>query len=157
MTSTTTLSPDEFGYVRNLVHDLSGNVLEHGKGYLVEARLQPVARRLGFDSVRRLLTDLRAAAPNQRHFDAVEAMTTKETMFFRDAHLFDALRDEVLPRLNQGGRSVSVWCIGCSTGQEPYSLAMLADRCRPPVAGADSQRYLERSVTGGRDGLLLGL
>jgi chemotaxis protein methyltransferase CheR len=57
-----------------------------------------------------------------------ESLTTNETLFFRDNHPFTALREEIIPRLlelNGMTRNLKIWCAACSTGQEPYSLAMM--------------------------------
>ncbi|HEY3998025.1 MAG TPA: protein-glutamate O-methyltransferase CheR [Candidatus Xenobia bacterium] len=113
----------DFPYLQRLVLEMSGNLLEADKAYLAEARLAGLATRQGHRDVGGLLQSLRNSPPDARHVEVVEAMTTKETMFFRDPQLFDALREHVLP----GCRGlVRMWCMGCATGQEPYSVAMLA-------------------------------
>jgi chemotaxis protein methyltransferase CheR len=122
------LSVPEFNYVRRLVLDQSAIVLEEDKGYLVESRLLPLARREGFASINLLVQKLQAEPVNNLHHRAVEAMTTNETTFFRDLHPFEALKKTVLPDLitrRAGERALTIWCAASSSGQEPYSLAML--------------------------------
>jgi chemotaxis protein methyltransferase CheR len=123
-----TLSLPEFNYVRRLVLDHSAIVLEEDKGYLVESRLAPLARREGFDSINLLVQRMQAEPLNGLHRRAVEAMTTNETSFFRDFHPFEGLKKFVLPDLiaRRGAeRTLTIWCAASSSGQEPYSLAML--------------------------------
>jgi chemotaxis protein methyltransferase CheR len=123
-----TLSLPEFNYVRRLVLDESAIVLEEDKGYLVESRLLPLARREGFSSINLLIQKLQAEPFNGLHRQAVEAMTTNETSFFRDFHPFEALRKFVLPELiprRTAERELNIWCGASSSGQEPYSVAML--------------------------------
>jgi len=121
----------DFDYVRDLVRKRSAIVLEPGKEYLVETRLMPLARAAGDESVSRFIGRLRSASTPQMVTAVVEALTTNETSWFRDRHPFDALRDHVLPELMarpQTARRISVWSAACSSGQEPYSIAMvLAD------------------------------
>jgi len=122
------LSVPEFNYVRRLVLDQSAIVLEEDKGYLVESRLQPLARREGFASINLLVQKLQAEPINILHHRAVEAMTTNETTFFRDLHPFEALKKAVLPDLitrRAGEGALTIWCAASSSGQEPYSLAIL--------------------------------
>jgi chemotaxis protein methyltransferase CheR len=122
-----TLAAPDFEYIAQLVHRRSAIVLEAGKEYLAESRLEPVAREHGLASVGELVNHMRTGKLDLS--DAVvDAMTTNETSFFRDAHPFNALRDSVLPELIEArkvARSITVWCGATSSGQEPYSLAML--------------------------------
>lgn len=133
-----TLSLPEFNYVRRLVLDQSAIVLEEDKGYLVESRLLPLARREGFTTINLLVQKLQAESFNGLHRQAVEAMTTNETSFFRDFHPFEALKKFVLPALiarRATERALSIWCAACSSGQEPYSLAMLIREHFPRLSG----------------------
>lgn len=132
------MTAQDFEFVCRLVRDRSAIVLEPGKEYLVEGRLTPVARQLGLESVSGLVGRLRAAPDNGLAARVVEAMATTETSFFRDHHPFETLRTAVLPdliRLRAGERRLDVWCAACSTGQEPYSLALLLREHFPNLAG----------------------
>jgi len=123
-----TLSQQEFNYVRRLVLDKSAIVLEEDKGYLVESRLLPLARREGFTSINLLVQKLQAEPFHGLHRLAVEAMTTNETSFFRDFNPFEALKKFVLPELmarRATEKALSIWCAASSSGQEPYSISML--------------------------------
>ena len=122
------LGEQDLSYVRTLVYDASAIVIEPGKEYLVEARLDPLAREAGFASLGQLVTHLRGTVRNGLHARVVEAMTTNETTFFRDVHPFELLKAEVLPRLleaRKASKRVTIWCGASSTGQEPYTIAML--------------------------------
>lgn len=122
------VSAASFEYIQQLVRRRAAVVLEANKTYLVRARLMPIVIRHGLGSIDELV----AALHHPRHSDIIEevvdAMTTKETSFFRDTTPFTALRREIFPRLFQrraGQRRVTVWSAACATGQEPYSIAML--------------------------------
>ena len=123
-----TISPSDFNYIRDLVRRYSAIALEADKAYLVETRLAPLARLAGFASLQELIASLRTQTPTHPLYrQVVEAITTHETSFFRDLHPFDALRTTVLPELLAKRRSLNltIWCAACSSGQEPYSVAML--------------------------------
>jgi len=133
----TAITSDGFNYIRDLVHGQSAIVLESGKEYLVASRLEPVARNRGFHSVQAMVDSMRSTRPGMLHRSVVEAMTNNETLFFRDARVFSMLRSHILPALMaraRPDRSLNIWCAACSTGQEPYSLAMLL-REMPSCAG----------------------
>lgn len=122
------MPPDEFQFFTTLLEKHAGIALEPGKEYLVEARLTAVARDNEFASVSALLQQLRQTPVGGLHWQAIEALTTNETSFFRDEHPFNALRDVILPGLlarRATARALNIWCAAASTGQEPYSLAML--------------------------------
>lgn len=118
----------DFAYVSAFVREHSAIVLEPGKEYLVESRLMPIVREHKFASLSALVLALKQRSVPGLQGRVVEAMTTNETSFFRDATPFEALRLKVLPGLiarRQGERRLRVWCGAASSGQEPYSLAIL--------------------------------
>lgn len=125
---TSPLSPVNFGFVRDLVYREAGIVLDQGKEYLVETRLSAVAIAEGFASVNALVEQLRIAGASPAITRTiVDALTTNETLFFRDLNPFDAMREQVIPqfRAARPGTQLQIWSAACSTGQESYSLAML--------------------------------
>jgi chemotaxis protein methyltransferase CheR len=122
------MNAQDFGFIRDLMRKRSANVLEDGKEYLAEFRLGALAKREGLSSIGALVARLRAQPHDPLHQRVIEVMTTNETSFFRDGYPFDALREHVLPRLaarHAGDRRLSVWCAAASSGQEPYSVAIL--------------------------------
>ncbi len=123
-----TLPAEDFHYLRQLMHERAAIVLEPGKEYLALSRLDPVAREMGVGSVSALVEVLRSGqAHSPLHDQVVDALTTNETTFFRDFNPFESMRTHVLPELierKQRARSLAIWSAGCSSGQEPYSIAM---------------------------------
>ncbi len=142
MTAAPPIPTPDFDLIRSVVRAGSGIVLEDGKGYLVQARLDALARRLGLGATAELVAELRRAGPrDQLRGQVVEAMTTNETSFFRDIHPFDALRTVVLPDLiarRAKEKALRIWCGAASTGQEPYTLALvLKEHFATQLAGWD--------------------
>ena len=130
------LAQDHFAYIRELVHRQAAIVLEPGKEYLVESRLAPLARTEGAGTIADLVTRLQTDRNGTLVSKVVDAMTTNETLFFRDGHPWETLRTTLLPELltaRAAERRLSIWCGASSSGQEPYTLVMvlqdlLADR-----------------------------
>lgn len=121
------MSPSDFQYVCRLVRERSAIVLEPGKEYLVESRLAPLVKALGLSSIEGVVQGLRIDPGGELIEKVVEAMTTNETLFFRDKHPFESLRDCVLPEAierNRASKSLNIWCAASSSGQEPYSVCM---------------------------------
>jgi chemotaxis protein methyltransferase CheR len=119
---------EEFRFVRDLLRQQTGVVLDESKGYIVENRLQTLAQECANGSTSELIGRLRGTPWGELHRRAVEALLNGETLFFRDFHPFESLRTTILPRLlrdRSSERRLVVWSAGCSTGQEPYSVAML--------------------------------
>lgn len=134
------MSPDDFSFVCRFVRDRSAIVLDSGKEYLVETRLAPVAKALQIGSVTDLIGRLRAGSTEELRGRVMEAMVTTETSFYRDAHPFEALRTSVLPdliRRRAQARRLNVWSAACSTGQEPYSIALMLREHFPELGGWD--------------------
>ena len=132
------MTPEDFAYVCRFVRERSAIVLEPGKEYLVETRLAPVARKMEFDSVGALIAKLRGAPDNGLHARVIEAMVTTETSFFRDSHPFESLKTAALPdliRRRAAERRLNVWSAACSTGQEPYSVAIIIREHFPELLG----------------------
>lgn len=129
-----TITVTDFDYVSSLVRDRSAIVLEPGKEYLIESRLLTLARERGTASVADLVNELRRAPTGPLRDAVVEAMTTNETSFFRDSHPFTALADHMLPELVKARsteRALNIWCAACSSGQEPYTIAMIVQDLIP--------------------------
>ncbi len=125
MNSAPALTKDEFDFISTMLKQKSGLTLTEDKGYLLETRLQPVARANGLAGCKELIGRLRVNPPPALVHQVVESMTTNESMFFRDTKPFDHLKNVVLPALKAAGKtSVRIWSAACSTGQEPYSIAM---------------------------------
>jgi chemotaxis protein methyltransferase CheR len=131
-----TIAASDFDYISTIVRDHSAIVLEHGKEYLIEARLLPLARESGIGTVAALVHELRRAPAGPLRDLVVQAMTTNETSFFRDVHPFAAMSESMLPELvraRSSERALNIWCAASSSGQEPYSIAMLVQ----DIIGAD--------------------
>lgn len=134
------LSKTDHDLVRAVVHQTSGIVLEEAKGYLIDARLAALAKKEGLEDSSQILTVMKGSPGKSRfHEKVIEALTTNETSFFRDQHPFDGLRMSAIPELlkkRAAERRLTVWCAAASTGQEPYSLAMLLkEHFAPQLAG----------------------
>ena len=131
-----TINSSDFNYIRDLVRRHSAIALEADKAYLVETRLAPLARQAGLASLQELIGLLRIQPAHPLHRQVVEAITTHETSFFRDIHPFEALKTTILPALLARRRSASltIWCAACSSGQEPFSIAMLMREHFPTLA-----------------------
>ena len=114
----------------------SGLALGADKDYLVQARLEPILKRRALSSLAVLADKMRTDPSLER--EVVEAMTTNETLFFRDGRPFDHLRDIMLPALHADrpkGMKLRIWSAAASTGQEAYSLAMLVSEMGSALGG----------------------
>jgi chemotaxis protein methyltransferase CheR len=151
------VTPLDYEFLRKLLKERSGLDLSSDKQYLVESRLIPLARRVGFPGIGELVQKIKSGAEALTS-EVVEAMTTNETFFFRDKIPFDHLRQAILPALVQARasrRALRIWCAASSTGQEPYSIAMCVKEFaglagwRVEIVATDlSQAVLEKSKAG---------
>ncbi len=115
----------DVAYIRQLVREHSAIVLDDSKAYLVEGRLTPLAHNAGFSSPEALVQRLRSEPLGPLHQRVVEALTINETSFFRDPRVFEMIRARIVPELLRSRKKVTIWSAACSTGQEPYSIAMM--------------------------------
>ncbi len=122
------MNPEYMEFMATLLKERSGLILSRDKMYLLESRLTPLAQKHGLETLDLLIGRLRET-PNAPLVDeVVEAMTTNETLFFRDNKPFDHFRDTTLPALAASRADVKklrIWCAAASTGQEPYTLSMI--------------------------------
>jgi chemotaxis protein methyltransferase CheR len=132
------ISSLEFDYIRMLLRERSAIGLEPGKEYLVESRLNTLAKREGLASLQDLVRHLRADSSGYFERKVVEAMVTTETTFYRDVRSFEILRTAVLPDLltrRATERLLHFWCAASAGGQEPYSVAMMLREHFPALKG----------------------
>jgi chemotaxis protein methyltransferase CheR len=124
----TPLSAQSYSFLQHYILRHSGIVLDESKRYLLEARLLPIIRNENIISLDSLCQRMAANISPALNQQVIEAMTTNETLFFRDPGMFEALRTEVLPALIaslKGRRKLRIWSAASSTGQEAYSLAIV--------------------------------
>jgi chemotaxis protein methyltransferase CheR len=132
------VTPVDYDYLRKFLKERSGLDLSPDKQYLVESRLLPVARRACLAGLGDLVQKLKGPQAEALVVDVVEAMTTNESFFYRDKIPFDHFRDGILPSLikaRASQRRIRIWCAAASTGQEPYSLAMIVKEMGAQLAG----------------------
>lgn len=119
---------NDFDLYKDLLKEKSGLTLTPDKSYLLDSRLTPVSRKHNYPNLEAMTMALRAMPSPELIKDVVEAMTTNETSFFRDSKPFDQFRDVIVPHLLKARgmqKRARIWCAAASTGQEPYSLAMV--------------------------------
>ncbi len=139
------LRPGELPMMRQMVLQLAGVSLDDSKGYLIETRLGPIAERAGCQNFNELYFKLRYGTEPVLTQQVVDAITTHETIFFRDGAPFEALQFKLLPevvdareRLGQP-KKLRIWSAACSTGQEPYSIGMILWEVLRDLKGWDIQ------------------
>jgi chemotaxis protein methyltransferase CheR len=133
------IQPSDYQFLTALLRARSGLALGAGKEYVLESRLPAVASAYGFVSVSELMTVLRERPHYELEKAVCDAMTTGETLFFRDGAPFDLLRTTLLPqvadRCRTERRPLRLWSAATATGQEAYSVAIILDQFAPVLAG----------------------
>jgi chemotaxis protein methyltransferase CheR len=120
-----------FARFRRALESRTGIALDADQQYLAESRLSPIFRTRGFSSLLALVDVFERDDHPSLVQEVIDAMTTNETLFFRDKNTFDNFREDVLPKVMERRneeRSLRIWCAACSTGQEAYSVAMTLDQ-----------------------------
>ncbi|MEQ9608979.1 MAG: protein-glutamate O-methyltransferase CheR [Kiloniellaceae bacterium] len=132
------MNVNDFEYIAQLLYQRSGLVITQEKAYLLESRLNPVARRWDLDGIDALIGALRSKKDEKLMVDVTEAMTTNESFFFRDNRPFDQFKDIVLPHMLEARaarKQIRIWSAACSSGLEPYTLAMILKEEAARLAG----------------------
>ena len=130
------LAPSQFQDISRTVYDVAGIQLRPGKEGLVRSRLAKRLRALGVATYDEYLARVAGDASGRELAEMVDALTTNKTNFFREPAHFDFLRDRVLPAL-PASAPLRIWSAGCSTGEEPYTLAMTLHEALPDLARRD--------------------
>lgn len=139
------LTSDEMCSLVDLAEELCGLYLDDSKGYLVESRLQSLVTKYGCATYREFVDLARQTSSQPVRDEIVDAITTNETLFFRDDSPFNALRFKIIPELidqvesGKRPKQLRIWSAACSTGQEAYSLAIVLTEMIPDIASWDIQ------------------
>lgn len=148
----------QFAWVSELVRREAAIVLPPGKEYLVDARLLPLARAAGLPDTDAYVREAQRPASMAQRRAIVEALTTNETSWFRDAAVFESFRKDLLPLLladRMAHQPLRIWSAAASTGQEAYSLAILLTEELGPagrfeIIGTDIARGVLEQARQGR-------
>lgn len=141
-----------------------GIVLGESKQYLVKSRLSPLMNKFGAASISEIVNRAMSITERQLRAAVVDAMTTNETLWFRDTYPFEVLMKDIFPQYDGKYQTVKIWSAAASSGQEPYSIAMCAaehqqkkmNACKIQVLGTDiSPSMLEQCKTATYDTLAL--
>ncbi len=161
-------SPVDYQIFRDFLEDACGILLGENKQYLVSSRLSKLMAEHNIDSLNELVKRISQVSNRRLKEAVVDAMTTNETLWFRDTHPFEIFKSTLLPEFQAGkNTNMRVWCAACSSGQEPYSLTMLIEEYRTAnmgslkkpveiVATDLSASMLEQCKLGEYDSLSLG-
>ncbi len=126
-----TLTQEEFQALKEFLYQRTGITLADSKRYLVQSRLSHLLLETGMTTLGELVRNLiQDTLPDKVCTRLIEAMTTNETFWFRDAPQFELLQNRLLPELSRRMRSIRIWSAACSTGQEPYSISMCVHEAR---------------------------
>ncbi|MCB5357689.1 MULTISPECIES: protein-glutamate O-methyltransferase [Vibrio] len=161
-----TISDQEYRDFSRFLESQCGIVLGDSKQYLVRSRLSPLVTKFNLASLSDLLRDVVTGRNRELRVAAVDAMTTNETLWFRDTYPFAVLADKLLPEIAANKRPIKIWSAASSSGQEAYSMAMtiLETQARKPgmlpnvsITGTDiSASMLDMCRKGAYDNLALG-
>ncbi|NUW68230.1 protein-glutamate O-methyltransferase [Vibrio coralliilyticus] len=119
-----TISDQEYRDFSRFLESQCGIVLGDSKQYLVRSRLSPLVTKFKLSSLSDLLRDVVTGRNRELRVAAVDAMTTNETLWFRDTYPFEVLANKLLPEAAANKRPIKIWSAASSSGQEPYSMAM---------------------------------
>jgi chemotaxis protein methyltransferase CheR len=160
------LQESEYRQFRDFLEQQCGIVLGENKQYLVKSRLAPLMQRFSIATLSELLTKTMNPFERQLRSAVIDAMTTNETLWFRDTYPYELLKSQIFPELEKTCRSVKIWSAASSSGQEPYSISITAleyQQGRPSafaggvsILGTDiSNTMLEHCQRAEYDGLAL--
>ncbi|MDM8524226.1 protein-glutamate O-methyltransferase CheR [Desulfococcaceae bacterium HSG8] len=127
------ITPNEFTTIARYIYDISGIYLDQTKAYLIETRLKGILKEIGADSYQELYHRAKSDITRALEMKIINAISTQETMFFRDNSPFEIIRTMILPELVERKMSqpslfpanIRIWSAACSTGQETYSIAIV--------------------------------
>ena len=143
------VGPAQFAFLRDLLRRRTGVVIDESKQYLVIARLTPIVRQRAIPSLDTLVDRIRKTGDKALEKDVLNAMMTHETSFFRDKSPYETLRQlvtQMIPK-RSAHRQLVIWSAACSTGQEPYSIAMLLNEHFPDLVATWRIRIIATDIS----------
>ncbi|MBO1254075.1 methyltransferase domain-containing protein [Alteromonas sp. 5E99-2] len=159
------ITEQKFAHFSEFLFRHTGIVLGENKSYLVRSRLSALMHQFQFDDINALISSVISQQSAEITHAAIDVMTTNETLWFRDNYPFDILKRTILPSLSDVGRPIKIWSAACSSGQEPYSIAMtfseyceqsLSQRMNMDIVASDlSTTMIEKCNAGVYDELSL--
>ena len=145
---TKSMSSLDFDYLRQLVRSSAAVALDADKEYLAELYLTNVAEQAGFDSIIKLVEHLKRQPFSSLHVEVIESLLNYETSFFRDIYPFEVLKNFVLPEIiKRESSGINIWCAASSSGQEPYSIAMLLHEHFPTIFNKSKLQLIASDVS----------
>jgi chemotaxis protein methyltransferase CheR len=146
----------QFDSISRLMYSISGVNLTDGKRELVKARLSKRMRALGSSSITEYMDFVQSEEGREELSRMVDALTTNKTNFFRESAHFGFIQNTILPDYADSARPLRIWSAGCSSGEEPYTLAMVLAEHFPDLGGRDvrilatdiSSKVLEKAAAG---------
>ncbi|MBI2380978.1 MAG: protein-glutamate O-methyltransferase CheR [Gammaproteobacteria bacterium] len=130
------MSAPDYEAFRRYLQDACGILLGDNKQYLVASRLAQILRENQIDSLAELISRIRQMRYNDLRQAVIDAMTTNETLWFRDTYPFEVLMSQIYPGFKGQNQPVRIWCAACSSGQEPYSISMTTEEYLMRAPGA---------------------
>ncbi|GAB6183162.1 CheR family methyltransferase [Thermodesulfovibrio hydrogeniphilus] len=129
-TSSTTMSDDVFRQLRDFIYEKTGIYVPDNKKYFLENRLSRIIKERNFRNYEDYLNYLKFSATKTDIARLFDAVTTNETFFFREPQQFDVLANHLIPQIlkenaQMGRKDIKIWSAACSTGEEPYTIAMI--------------------------------
>lgn len=127
----------DFEFLLGLLKENAGWQFDEGQYFIIEKKISSFIRSKNYNSVEDLVNELKFGNRNLIN-QVVEALAFSDTMFFRDVEVFANFQDNILPKLKDKCRArkeIDVWSLGCSSGQETYSIAMIFDKCKKDFSG----------------------
>jgi len=155
------LTPEDFRLLRSFIEKQCGLQVGEEKSYLIESRLSQIMLEAGCEDYRGLYNKASEVSNGALREKIIDAITTHETFWFRDERPWKIFREVILPEFMESLRAgkkqkIRIWCAACSTGQEPYSLAMLIDQhLQHPGNGSITPGHFEILATDISSGTLM--
>ena len=120
----------DYSQFRQYLEKACGILLGDNKNYLIDSRLRKLMKDQNIASLADLVKEIDRPGARILRQEVIDAMTTNETLWFRDRHPFVFLQEKLLPELAKNPGEIAIWCAACSTGQEPYSISICAEELR---------------------------
>lgn len=147
--SSSQFSEEDYACFRQYLENACGILLGDNKQYLIDSRLRKILRENEISSLGNLIHTIEKRTESSLRQQVIDAMTTNETLWFRDKHPFEHLQNVILPDMAKKPGDVTIWCAACSTGQEPYSISICIEelRSKNPAFKAKNVRIVATDIS----------